>query len=891
MQNIQSEKTVSAEYLKRLFDRFEKNNERLFFVDGSKARAFSAVKSLLKTYGCDSQLCIAQDETVASEVAGALGRSYITICTLNDFFDLLARLGVDKAQISDKALRDIAPSFKQSYPNIVIATKNSVANSSVLHARLCTNTRAVDKMFFGKGTIQPPYCISDFLSDCEYEFAIIDNVYEIISLKQEGSSSELKSPEKYEMISFLGKTYYTDIDHSVKRLKKITNNAQKSVIISDLMVDKNAVTMYVALDLIYDSFPYKEAKNLVKSRSLAYNNDCENTASILSSFCSDDLFLSQCMQKNRGSLQITPRNMDEMQKYISDHTSHMTFEEICVKAIYSYAKAKLGLNFRSVEDVFGALIDSSEMALCACEMFFRNALKGELESTLSTTHICDMKKEEINALVSIFNKYGEYFELPPVGDRCGVVRVYREESAFEHAIRAIDEGFDKGGNAYCTSYDGDMLAYKCLTISNMISKGTLKTPMIIVLESKGEAVVELLGQMLDSSYSCLEGLGGLVDAEDQSKIISVIDYNELRRTASFLSVSSIIFFDITADISIFNALLKKSLASGDARAVILADYSDISGHMLDKWGEALLSGRLDPLPIRSNEIFLKEATASDYAELIPQINEIYVAIRELCEGKYKRDHSELAAKIHSLVSHNSFAIFKEKAQMESDFEFFAGISKHYNAVFENSMTIGAHGERVESSRFETKLVTKKKQTIAERGVDKKEEPKAIMFNVCARQLHRSCDVLKNDCRECPYYSSYLVNDFEEFSKGTRGFFDMVGKIARKIEDKNATDDGVLHGNGENKLAFSDVKASENAQRAIERLDAISASMVGREGVFYASYAIVSIIKEAVFDIYKDIFAGYYNQIISIFEGATEKMMKAFTIISKTNGVSHLNNAE
>jgi hypothetical protein len=493
-----------------------------------------------------------------------------------------------------------------------------------------------------------------------------------------------------------------------------------------------------------------------------------------------------------------------------------------------------------------------------------------------------MTSEEFSAIVSVFNKYGVCIELESAGNRCKLVRIYRDTSALENAIRALDSEFDKHGESYSITLDADMLEYKCAVVSDMLLSGRISAPLVIIVNEKKQETIDTLFRLLNGKYGCKGDLSALYENSDGQSQIAVIGYDELRRTARFLNTQYAVFFDMASDINIFDMLLKKVVATKDATAIIVADYFGISGHMLDAWAQTLLTSRTN-VPFRSSKIFIKGQTPSDYPVIVSQIEHLYASLRDVCEGKYTGEITELAEEFHRFALEYTLKVFESSENIERDLRYFSKIAKEYNAIFSNSVSVGAHGESIVFKRYISEKVEKKPRKFAiETTAKEGKEKNALIFNACSRQLLRECDFKAKNCATCSEYKNCMINDLDVFFASVGKFFIETEKMANELELERLKRKEKIKGDGDRRDMVSLEQVKQNFDCAREKISTLMSLKQGLEGPIYVPYSTVEEIRRAVGEIYNGVFTKYYEFLSGILDLATDKMKKAFVAISQSN---------
>ena len=861
MQNINYGETLKK--------RFADNGNKLFFVDESRHRAYDSAKQILGTALTDESLVIVNNEKVAEQAKEALfkGADVEVITSVDRFKHDFAEI---KGNIQNASAS--AAEFKKKYPRVIICLKGK--NRGVLNSELCK--------IHGKAGIYSDgdlasYCISDFLSDASYGSVVIDDVYTMFDFRVVPKESvESYVPQKSERIDFMDLVYFTDIEHSYKKLKRIVESSERAILISDVIADRNLVTMYAGLSLINTDFSYGAAKKLAKSHSQDYVNDIELMYGELLYAPDNETILSLCLRRAKGNAQIVPSDLSSLGAYLKGNFDFMTQEEMFLRFLYAQAKNKYSMRLSSVADVINSFQSEESQAEAICNVFFSDALKGDMESIFTTPYIAKMKSDEISKIVNIFEKYAVYCDIPLDADSCKVIRIYHDDSGFEDLVRRKNEGFDKNEMAYSASYFGKEVSYKCIAVQNLLNEGKITKPLLIVTKSEPSDVCNQLNKILDNVASPYS-----LDKKQKSDGITVISFEELKYVANPVSASSAVFFDTDADINFFSSCLKKANELCKDKSIsILVTYDDLSGVFMDTWQDIILSKNKKTVPVRNTEIYIKGEAPIEYKDAVDAVDSIYKSFKLLIEGRYQGSNEGFAKELHTLISAYTLKVATDEVEMARDLNYFSKTSLSYSAIFANSVSVSCKGRELVSEQLDTSADKKKKPSyvIVPEGMK-------VVFNICAKQLHEVCDYLGKDCPVCKNGGNYRANVYSVFEAAVKKFFKDASKTITKITDevRKIEMEEIINGKKavveENEITVDEVKQAE--KDGLSALNKLKAKNPGDDKIFYGDFSNIYDIKEAVQSLHIQLFDKFYKQFMEIFNIATSSMKAGFEAVGQS----------
>ena len=860
----------NVNYSEKLKRRFTENGGKLFFVDGSKARAFSAVSSILAPQKPASFLCVTANASAAKQIKSALGKQFDL--TVIDSFEKFERL---YREINDDVKNAMvnAGLFKAKFPYVLVTLSSD--DGAVLNREIGKTAGKAGEYNDGDAA---GYCISDFLTSASYDTVVVDEVYKMFDFSVvDRERVESMIPQKYERIDLFGNVYFTGVCHSYKKLSRLVDSAERAIVISDVIVDRDIISLYAGLSLVHTGFSYKEAKAFAASHARDIIAEIDEVCGSASYCPSDSTILSLCLQRAKGSNQIVPSDLETLGDYFTGNLNFMTQEEKFLRIIYSQAKKKFSMNVASNEVIIRTLDNDATIAGAFCDVFFDDEVKGDIEKSLTTSHVAKMTAEEVGSMLEIFQKYAELCDFCDIENNCRVIRIYHEDSGFEDLVRRSRPKFDRIEDSYSASYRGDDMIFKCIAVKNLRDSGELKLPLLIVSNDKSSAVCEQLRKVSGINTIEFDPSQSAVGA-DQSVVMT---YDDLGAVANYMDFGSVVFYDVIADINLLDTYVKKALDLGkNCNAVVLSTYDNISGLLIDMWQDSWFDSKNKVLPIRNTEVYIKGDTALDYNNVVCELDVLYESYKGLVDGSYNGDIKELAKEFSEAISEFTLNVSTPIGEICSDFDYFRQISGHYANVFANSMSIATEGRAVFAEKRGVPVTQKRKPKNAKTPYEVEYQKNTAIFNICSKQLHETCDYKNNDCVSCQYFGKYMINDLALFTSSVKGFFKETVRIMNALEKQKLRDrmNLIINSMGddstESDVTIDDIKyASKEANTALDVM--LSKRFKNSDGIYYVDYSLVFDVRELVQSIYSKLFGKYYKDLIKIFDKATNKMQTAF----------------
>lgn len=875
---------TQSEFIVRARDRFRAQG-KLFLVDDAKFNAIEALLSIVKEASPRSLLVVAEDATVASELSGMVRtvmKECETVTDMNTFAEL-----VSVPSRRDDAYRERAATFAREHPVLVFSAVDG-EGKPLLHRTLCEDN-AKSGAYYGIGG-QGSFCISDFLSECRYEFVAVDAVFSLLAFCTPDGEVD---PLKYDYFDFVGQDYYTDRSHSYRRLKQLTGAAKQCVVLSDTLFEHDAAELCAALELLYDPFSFVDARTRIRRLTEDYEAACELVYNDVNNCKSDDSVLSGCVQRAQNGAQHAPRDISTMDRYLETKLKFSSQEEVFLKAMTAYIDARFGGRNVLLEEAVDSLErDMSEMVECFLGMYLHDTVKGELESVLQNTKLSAMSSKEIEALFSVFERYGVCHKYGSDPDRDHIVRLYCDDSGFESTVTQYLSSPRKGDTEYSFVCGSDRDRLKCYILMHLLTGKEafkLELPALIVTRDGTEGVV------FEEFAKHSNSIKAYPPETFFGKDVMIADYSHLRRMAKKPSIRSAVFYDFIPDLFLFTKIRNKISGMGDVRIALLCDDIDFSATLVNEWRREIFSSPFGTIPFGTPEIETKKGLLCSYSQIIEDIADCYVGLRNVFEGETKAEGKKFTKSFLSLVTSLTENAAASEIEIETDMRFFSDTAKHAEAVFGNAVTPGRNGETVVRPKVDFcdyfpfifsvhyDKEKKKVQTM----------PRRMFFNVCSRYLYRLCDVKQNDCNGCPEFERLRVNDLDELKAQTEAFFtaaEAYGEWRKKQESEKRNElkiNDEMVGSRETLRAVIRDKKEEAlaALREIEEeirndKDGIfeGNKPLSETGISSVAYIKAAKVLEAVSAVELLILAKYMERLLSVFGANNQLMRTVYTTV-------------
>lgn len=865
--------TVEDAFAQRLSD----HGNRLFAVDLNKQRVFGSVGKVVRKASQASCLCLVWDERVAEE-CGRMVFGDASVLTVRSREELLRALEAlaplpEGESLTATELIERAPAFREAYPRAVVCFSDG-ADGYTLHAPLCSNeTRGG----IYSDTDIAPYCVSDFLADAGYDHLVLDDVYRMLFFTERTDREDV-SPVDYERTVFMDRAYDTPMSHSFKRMKYLAESAGTCILISDCVWNNMPVYLYAALKLLRDDFSYRKTKAEVmgRARNGAYNMECESACFELQPCMGNMDILSICLRKLNGISQIAPVYVNDLDRYLVDGIRYMTQEEIFLRVMRTlidhYDEAGASNQF-----LIRRLVDNDVVAMILAEMFFSDRLKGQFESHVTHTRSFELSREESAFLMELFHSYGGYVEPADCPSDTGVVHLYHDDTAFEETVRksfpetyGLKKSFDREHLAYSVTTDGDELLFKCAAVVDMLNSGELRSPVVLLSGYSPESIREKFAT-LEFGGVFQRDLGELAElaSDDGGFHVAACDYERFRLFASPIRGGSVVLLSMDTDIYRLHTVLQKAatLCGEQVRVRAVVSYANLDGHLSDMWLPLLFKKGTSFGRVWNRELPMNGSNVVTYSSLVEELDSLYVGLRRMNAKNYR----EPATAYHEAFEDFGLNLHYSPEYMSDDFRVLVAVSLMLQNIFANSVTVGATGR----ATFDERISFEKDKLKSADPYEKTDTEKQVMFNVCAKQLHGACDMLRCDCGGCEEYGRLRVNDFATFSENVEAFIQKLEDTLEKV--KEAEEERIrnreLFGEKIEPRNFKELDAAVGRCRrdAMKALQKLKREAAGTEHTFYGDYGLVKSIKESVFESYNILFKRYYDAVIGIFSQATSQM--------------------
>lgn len=923
---------MTQAYLFQIGEMLARNHGRLLLADEKTHAAESLVAALFADFG-NSFLYITEDAETAAQIAALIPVQTTVIDSFEQFCTMLPCPAQEAAEADTHA-------FLQQYPRLVIAAQGR--DGALLHRKLCAD-ESKNGIYFqmDESDEQADYCVSDYLAECRYPLVVFDRFYSLIAFCQYAPESA-PDPAKYDRIEFLGKTYYTDKDHSFRRLKKIAGVAEKCVVVTDVIAETDILPLYAAIELITDPFSFLKERDAVRGQTASYEDSCDFIYNDINNCKRDEGILSDCVQCAAVDRWRLPCDIESMGNFLEESLKYLSMEEVFLKALYAFRTERGG---NSPEEVIEQIeSDMQEMAVCLNGMFIRDPLKKEIEGKLKTARMSAMSAEEIAFVTKLFLRYGLIYAEGTV-QPFEIMRIYREDSAFEQFVRGH---IDPAEGEY---------AYSTLSIENSYKE--IATARLIEGKERFSAGQPVLVVTADGNS---ENTAGRVRAYLKSNAyVTYLGFDDLRKTAQKASFRTAIFYDFPRDIFLLARLIAKAGSFG-ARVILLADYDDLSGQLLDRW-KPLLMG-LGTIPFSTDEIMLGQSGGKSCAEMLSGAEKLYQTMKKLTMGQiddlgeaqerpaaqtepdpgevYEEEDAgeteELSAAqtepaeipeeedIEKIIQElfgvqtepNSgdtpeeedageteelFTVQTEPDSAETSAEENIGkITQELSALLtrfnpEETLTMGDISRDIHFFSFTSQSFAEFFRNTAsiggagqkiegvyyENGVKRVgRKVDLLFFNICARQLLHHCDYIHHDCNGCPNYELLRVNSFDSFGDHLKQFFAGCYSFADWLEEEKNSEK-VLHGagdEGEDINRFRDEISKE--KYLVERLKVtLDSKMAGMDGPVGLEFADVKKIMDAVMKIFSSRMEKYYRLLLSLIDRTAGQISAFYQTVYNT----------
>lgn len=864
--------TLIKNYLNSAYERFVENNGRLMIAEPSKSLAAKELNYIISKTMPESLLCVVEDVQAARELLLTLivYDDIKLITSSEQFYELFTAKSIAEARQNVKA-------FTQANKRLIITLKDN-NGESVFNKKLFENKNNIE--VYSDCDKSVPYCISDFLSECEYSFVAIDNIYNYINIKNmvvtsSSKHNETVPPNVYDRIDFRDKSYFIETEYSFKRLNNVTAMAKNCVLLSDVITVDEIVPFYLVTELLNNRFSVTAARRQIESSDYDYCDDICNEIIIS---LSDHSVLSKCMAiAGRGS-HFVPQDIAEMDNFIRNKINYMTSEELFIRVVNAYRKSNPNASVENVLDTISVVENVDITAKCIVNIFFANPIKKELEE-LSTTFVGNMKKTEIARIKKVFDKFGIY-HAGENNNGCRIPAIYRENSGFEYLSRMAEStGGDNVGLDKITQYSvlgsKSEWYYKLLALKNMMTgrdnKIKLSTPLLVVTDGDNKDVADGIKEFMPAD-SVSENYRDLSDDHfNESKQVVICDYEQLKKSPLWLiNIKDVVLIDITPNIYLFHSIVRKLSLFCEHEMVAFTSYGTLDGYMCEHWLKNFeVFGKKELIPISFGGFVSENEKRCDYAKFVHDINNVYVGLADIVNSKVKTAKAvKVAEDFNSLLTDYTLLTQYSISEITTDMEALTKLSYKIAEIFDNTISIGGLGEEV--------------ITLDKDGKTVKNERKQF-FNTCVKYLRRQCDLKTNDCATCVLYTSHVLNDYECLKEDIKNFYKETNRIinAKKRESlsdgKDTTIRGVSSDDGASrKLTSQDVVESQMyVDGVLELIDALKGD---KQGIFSVPHSMIVNILDSIVGVYAKLINKYYLPTMSLYSNVSKQIVENYQTI-------------
>lgn len=830
---------------------FYANDRRLFISEQFRNLAVHELCAILTKEKPDSFLFITDTPLAATELNGILSETVGEIENICSFRDFLSVLNGENAD------RENARKFREAHPRIIM-TLTGEGNESVLHHVLCENKTLGGKYPHAKKNA--PYCVSDFLLDGNYDFVVVDRVYNFLKHHLERGENDTNKyyADEFDKIELFGKNYYTPVANSFNRLNAITSSARNCVLISSEIIGEKAVEFYMALELMQREFSVAATGDAFKDICTDYESDCNRVCNSFLFAKDDEEIITSCIRLSRESVQKMPNDISGFKKAIEDILAYVSRERLCLSAFN--ALLALGYKFGRVDDVVKVLddVDNAEVvAKCIVKAFFSDSIKGEVENCIFSSYVNDMSDDEIVSVVNLFKKYGI---VHPIEYEMNykTLGFFRDNSAFSEFVRKESGVEFEFTEEYSVLGTETAEVYKAVRISQML-KGEavangrfsikLTAPLVVVSETPAQTVSVLKKFIKDVKVS--DDYLLLAEKTAENRVV-VCDYEQISLTALWLNIGSVVLFDTCADVQkLFETACKLSVYCKSGEKIMMFSSDRLSWFTDYKlFTQKNFFGKSLPFYYATRYKTGRD-TIDSLTKLTKRLSTVYSFISDVSAGKNSTFSVDQAADelVSSFVDYALIVPFS-KDETAQDFVWLRNNGKNIAGVYENSCFVG---------------INNKKNKEDEKDNDKTANF-SVYMNACLKYLTGTCDVEKNYCNGCEKYGRYMRNEFSVFEDSAEGFYGMAVsdeeiKSGRKAEIKITSSE---RGDGE----VYDIQRLRESQADMRRAFKTVHSQIQKyKGNFRLEYSQIEAIRGEIYKIYAQKIKKYYNEIISLLDGA------------------------
>ena len=879
---MSSENKTYSGYSTDVKAKFAELGGRLFLVDYSKKSAAESLSALIGGGSYSSFLMIVETPSVARGYAKMLASRLGEVKVVDSAKEIESTLGsVNK---SVKALTSYASTFGNNYKNLIVSRIDEEGND-VFGKRLCDDDT---KAGVFSGEYSGTFTYLDLIAEVGYEFVAIDGIYDILEFIPEpeqtqdmiGGNENVYAPGKYDRIDFLGKNYYAPVSRSFSKLRHVTTRAKGCVAISDVVAVSDGVELYATLNLLTANTSVIDLRNKVKpavdsaSGGMGgYDDACDVIYSNILGGKDDDGVVSDLIQKTNALGRYIQSDIESMKRYLSTALSYMSMEEIFLGVIDAEMKKRGGTAVPSVNDIIEGMLNYQDTTSnYFVDILFRDSVKLEYEASLSRPLLYELSTEELTRVYALFKKYGAYHYVDTLPERIKILRIKRDNSAFEYFARRFSKNDIDDELCYTVLGDATDNVFKCVELSRLAdgrdSGLGFSSPAVIVTDNL--AAKDIIKQAM-TGYTYSDNLSSL--AAGGNKTYTVVTFEQWRQEPVSEKLGSVIFFDIDPAVVRLKILIAKAAVSSTGSIFILTSYGNMGGALADKW-QSVIEFEEPVIPFEIAEVSLHHGIASSYPEVVGRINGVYEQLYRLVTYGDDSDLEALPDSINGIIESCSTDPTFPATLASFEIDYAARLGEDFNGVFANTSSVGGNGEAI--------FIAPREHITTVKGKAAAEEPEiktydGAFFNVCSKILLHDCDATHNNCADCAEYKKFIRNGYEALTKHLGGFFTAAKKYSLEIAElrKKMSEDGIIF-NGHDEGAFDLTKdeVDDYARTVTRAVEVIAAYQSKREMFFHTEYAEIACIREAVYQMYRKVLRKYYKALMIIFNNATDLAKKA-----------------
>lgn len=919
MQDFQDSIQAQKEYA-TIYDRYVQNGRRLFITDRTGIFAAKSVRKIIEKENTPFLFVLNNPRFAESPDLFPSGEKISVYKTAADFRRALNELGTTS---SVAACRLLARKFKEKNEKLVLLFKDC-EGKSVLNAELCIDDTCSGS--YGSKESHAPYCISDFLVDCNYPLFIAEGIYGFLSGIEEKKAETEYPPEFYERIDFSDNIYYADVAHSFKRLKNLAST-KGCILISENFLDGRMVEFYLAQKLLEGEMNVSEVRQSAIKIMEAYEEDIWGFYDRVESCRTDEIVLNSCLHLWSKRPNEKFMGVDTIEKRIGNALSYMSIEEIGLRVIRYFQSGERRMSFDDMLDVFDNVDAPAAIANCLLSIFFNDEVKRSLEEKVSASYTCDMTAEEIESVHALYQGKGVIYT-PKGGTPWWLATFYRDDSGFEYYVCREKGESPENVLTYtvCGEYTDE--EFKFLMLKNLLTNKEqdvkLEYPVLVVKErilpKDMERFAEIFGEKVSDDYRSL--------FEKNEEKVVLANYDDVCGIPVLPTTGSVVLFDLTTNVDVLNKAAEKTSLRCSGEHVAFAGYSDLQGEIAEYILKNLeiFQGKFPP-PVLHSMVKTENGVRCYSRDVLKKVNDVYAGFCQIASGRSgEQEAMGILQSFKKMLQDYTLVAAFSSQELKYDAAYLSRAGVLYGNIFANAMSVRFEGNTVVQTHFAEKKIEDRKALKKEKEAIKvlmkkkttqdptfEKQPMAVkkavcknilseeklkrmnrtvqtfqFFNVCIKAVRGECPITENGCNGCAEYLKGRVNDFAQF----RSDIDVFYAFAKEEESRRRKEQagGVIKGNEDNegrKLVFEEIDQSEKkVNRLFLRMEAERQSQAA---FFDTPYDIVCAILDEIRDIYVKILGKYLVQVREICKKTLNGVTNNYQIVQ--NGLHvHSGNA-